>query len=230
MRHARIRRLPALALGLCLTSLPAAVLGVAWLLNDAVRTQEIEADAARTAREVAGRVGALDTLMAALSGLRTDEAEDDGGVLIALGERLRAQVPFVTSLGRYRRIEPAARPGFVASMSERGLYDFRIRRIGADAADAPADASADVAYPISALEPMLPVNAGLLGADLGAVAGLAERLESAAARDASALVELPVGWPGRARARCSSTRPISARTPPSMRGCAPTSPTAANGR
>ena len=196
MRPVRAARAAALA-GL-LVALPALVLGTAWLMNDAARASRIDADAARIAREVAGRVGALETLMAALASSRASDAEDDGGALIVLAERLREQVPFVTSLGRYRRIGPDERADFVGRMGERGLYGFRIRRIGEDDRDGEVR-TPDVAYPISMLEPMMPGNAALLGADLDAVDGLAARLEKAAAHDASILAELPGGWPGRGR-------------------------------
>ena len=124
----------AAALACALAGLAALLLGGAWALNDAVRGDRVEAEAARAAREMAGRVGALDTLMAALAGLRAgDDCDDDGGALIVLASRLREQVPFVTSLGRYRRVGPEQRAAFVENMAERGLYDFRIRRIGESA-------------------------------------------------------------------------------------------------
>ena len=195
----------AAALACALASLAALLLGGAWALNDAVRGDRVETEAARAAREMAGRVGALDTLMAALAGLRAGgDGDDDGGALIVLASRLREQVPFVTSLGRYRRVGPEQRAAFVESMAERGLYDFRIRHVrrageSADAGTDPGGGGADVAYPISMLEPMTPANVALLGGDLAAVDGLAERLEASAARDGSILAELPDGWPGRGR-------------------------------
>ena len=179
----------AAALLTAVVALPALLLGGAWTLNDAARSDRIDAEAARAARELSGRIGALETLMTALGGL--GDGEDDGGALIALGSRLREQVPFVTALGRYRRVEPPERASFVGSMSERGLYEFRIRRIGDGVADA------GVAHPISMLEPMRPDNAALLGADLSSVVGLAERIDAGVARDESVLVELPDGWAGR---------------------------------
>ena len=166
-RAARVRAVRVTGLLACLLAVPALFLGGAWRLNDIARSDRIDADAVRAARELSGRVGALDTLMAVLGGMRADRAQDDGGELIMLASRLRAQVPFVTALGRYRRVEADERDAFVDSMSERGLYDVRIRRVGRD-----TDVAA-VAHPISMLEPMRPDNAALLGADLGAIDGLA---------------------------------------------------------
>ena len=197
MSARRARAWRAGALACALVTFPILVLGGAWTLNGAVRGDRVQEDAVNAAREMAGRIGALDTLMAALAGLRSGTVDEDGGTLIALAERLRQPVPSVTALGRYRRIEPAERAEFTRSMSERGLYDFRIRRPGE--ADAGETRPGTTAYPISMLEPTTPANIGLLGADLDAVDGLSARLERAAADDASIVVELPGTWPGGGR-------------------------------
>ena len=190
VRAARVRGVRVTGLLACLLAAPALFLGGAWLLNDIARSDRIDADAVRAARELSGRVGALDTLMAVLGGMRADRAQDDGGELIMLASRLRAQVPFVTALGRYRRVEADERDAFVDSMSERGLYDVRIRRVGRD-----TDVAA-VAHPISMLEPMRPDNVALLGADLGAIDGLADRIDTSVARDEPILIEVPDEWAG----------------------------------
>ncbi len=189
--------MPRVALWYASLALPL-MLATAWLIHAEADADALQAQAAQEVRDISGRVAALETLMAALVGLRHADAEDDGGALIALAARLREQVPFVTALGRYRRVRPDERAGFAEDMRERGLYDFRIASI--DDEGRPGAALDDVTlYPISVLEPMMPSNVGLLGADLGAIGGMAARLERSAGADRSMLAELPEGWPGRGR-------------------------------
>ena len=197
MSRASPVRIRLVALAYALLAVPL-MLGAAWVIHADADRDALQAEAAQEIRDISGRVAALETLMAALVGLRHAHAEDDGGALIALAARLREQVPFVTSLGRYRRVRPDERTDFADDMRERGLHEFRVAsiddegRVGTAAADA-------TLYPISMLEPMMPSNVGLLGADLGAIDGLAARLERSAGTDLSMLAELPAGWPGRGR-------------------------------
>ena len=192
---------PALTLGerlfgalATLLTLGALVLGALALSRHEQRLA-FEEHAASVTRDIAVVVGELETLMNALVGMHQRESGLDGeDGLIASFERLREQIPYVRSVGRYAKIETDERRRFESDGQDSGLYDFRITTIDADG-HARTRESARRYYPISMLEPMVPARLRLLGADLGSVAGLARALDRVATNDTPLVTTLPAGWP-----------------------------------
>lgn len=170
------------------------VLVIAYTLNQLYQQRIQDNAISQVSRELALQVGETQSLMSALAGMHYANPGENDDVVITFAEQLRASNPMITAIGRYRTLTVDDRPRFEQTMSERGLYNYRIADI-ADSGERVIAPERSLALPVSMLAPMSPDLLALLGSDLSAHAELATELNAIAKERRDTLVSVPDSWP-----------------------------------
>lgn len=163
-------------------------------LNYHKENTRIEENASTVTHDIGERIAEIRTLIASLVGLHYASTNLEDNEFILFSRELREQAEYVTGIGRYEQIQTEDRADFESSMSEKGLFDFRITEIDSNGRSQTRSESPRY-YPISMLEPMRPDNLKLLGADLGTVDGLNDMLDTITSRNESLIATFPKDWP-----------------------------------
>ena len=182
----------AFALIACAASL-CALLSIAVWLNGWQQRAEIEREAHQLSSALGARIGEIDTMMTSLIGMHHASGDFAAGELSTFSERLHAQYPFLSGIGRYASVPDEERRGFEDDMADDGYYAFSVRDVDAEGKRVPSPYRAEH-LPITLVEPLSPRNLRLVGTDLASVNGLGAPLSRLAGNGQSLAAKLPSSW------------------------------------
>ena len=178
---------------LCLlASLSVVYLGIEY--NHDKQSESATQSSSNVTRSIGGKVSEVRTMMSSLVGMHYASISLNSGELLGYSETLREQSPYVNALGRYEAVSGSKREAFEESMSEKGLFNFRIVDIS-ETGSSNTSAAAELYYPVSMLEPMNPANLRMIGANLATVPTLATELDRISRQNESLITTLPQSWP-----------------------------------
>ena len=182
------------ATGLCaLAALVGMFLCTALWMNGWHQRTDIDAEARQLSGALGARLGEAETMMTSLIGMHHAFGGFDTGPVSTLSERLHAQYPFLSAIGRYTAVPAAARTDFENGMAHEGYHAFRIRDVDDAGQRVPSPARAEH-LPITLVEPLSPQNLRMVGLDLASVDDLDTLLARLAANARSLAARLPSNW------------------------------------
>ena len=100
----------------------------------------------------------------------------------------------ITTIGRFDRIRREEIDSFSDLMSERGIYNFKIKSLGADGAFA-YSGSREFHNAVVSINPFTPASARLIGVDLSHDEALGDSIAEAMRSTQPVLIQHPTGWP-----------------------------------
>lgn len=165
-----------------------------YLLNYHNESTKIEHNALDVTHDIGAKIAEINMIMASLVGIHYASESLGANELVSFSKELRSHNNFISGVGRYEKISDAERGRFESRMSETGLFNFQITAIE-DSGAIQTRTTQQFYYPTTMLEPLLPENMKLLGADLGALENLNQRLDIAAANNETLLGTFPDSWP-----------------------------------
>lgn len=155
---------------------------------------EFEEDARRATSQLSSQIDEMRSLMTSLFGIHYLSMAFAQESLIVVSEQFRGQAPFVSALARVEMVSSEELLNFENDQSERGLYNFQVNEIDSEGR-LQTRASQEQYFPVSMLEPMAPSNLSLIGADLGSLPGMQERMLASIRGNEPMLATLPKSWP-----------------------------------
>ncbi len=174
--------------------LSCSLLFITYSLNKHHHT-DLNAERMRTAAsDIREQIGGIRALMASLVGLHQSAPASPDASMLLYANQILEHADYISSIGRYEHVSQAERRSFEANMSESGILNYRIKGVAKDGTVSNLPVT-EWSYPISALEPLLPTNARLLGIDLGSLDGLEQLLDTIARTNDILLTSFPESWP-----------------------------------